>query len=83
MPDTIITVGAATITPEIADTLARMQRNSNEDLNIMIGNISDMKRFFISLNGSDLPPSDILGQLGNIQYIEDYLAGLKTNSNGK
>lgn len=76
----IVTVGEAVVTPEIAETLARMQANDNEDLHNMAGNINELKRFLISLNGSDQEPAEILGVLGDIQYIEDYLKGLTFNS---
>lgn len=76
MPDANVKIGKATITPRIAEVLGRMQENGNEDLQMVIGNISEMKRFFISLNGSDRDPGEVLGQLGNIQYIEDYLLEL-------
>lgn len=76
-PATLITVGAAAITLEIADTLERLQRNDNEDLDTMMDDIADLKRFLIHLNGSGEEAAIILGHLASIQYVEDALLGLK------
>lgn len=80
MPDTVVTIGDACVTEDIAKSLAQMQANGNEDLELMKGNIDDLKRFLIHLNGSDEEPSTILGHLANIQFIEDALDGLKLTS---
>lgn len=77
MTDKVVTVDNACITTDIARTIAQMQANGNEDLELMKGNIDDLKRFLIHLNGSDEEPSTILSHLANIQFIEDVLDGLK------
>lgn len=73
----LIRIGEAAVTPEIAETLTRMQKDDNVDLDGMISDISDLKKFLIHLNGSDEEPATILGHLASIQYIEDALSGLK------
>lgn len=78
MHETIVTIGNACVTDDIARTLAQMQANVNEDLELMKGNIDDLKRFLIHLNGSDEEPATILNHLANIQFIEDALEGLKS-----
>lgn len=77
MPDQLVKVGNAVITPEIANTLCQMQRDENADLDSMIGDITNLKKFLIHLNGSDEDPSVVLGHLASIQYIEDTLTGFK------
>lgn len=74
-----VRIEKAIITPRIAHYLGCLQANDNEDLHMMLGNIIDMKRFFISLQGQDIDANEILGQLGNIQYIEDALKELMYN----
>ena len=77
MPDQLIKVGDAVITSEIANTLCQMQRDDNADLDGMISDIDNLKRFLIHLNGSDEEPSVILNHLATIQNLEDTLAGFK------
>lgn len=70
-----VMIGSATITPEIGHHLGCMQANNNEDIHMMIGQIAEMKRHFISTEGSG-DPREILGYLGYLQYIEDYIREL-------
>ena len=74
-----VIIGKAIVTPNIAYYLGSYQANDNEELRMMLENIIDMKRFFISLQGQDIDANEILGQLGNIQYIEDALKELMYN----
>lgn len=78
-PVETVRIGNAMITPRIAHYLGCFQAKDNEELQMMLGNIIDMKRFFISLQGQDIDANEILGQLGNIQYIEDALKELMYN----
>lgn len=83
MAESVVTIDNACITTDIARTLAQMQANGNEELELMKGNIGDLKRFLIHLNGSGEEPSTILNHLATIQFIEDTLDGLKlTNKPG-
>ena len=56
---------------------------------MMLDNIAEMKRFFISLQGRDVDANELLGYLGYVQYIEDALKELMydetaaKNGNGK
>lgn len=71
-----VKIGNAIITPRVAHYLGCYQANDNEDLRMMLGNIAEMKRFFISLQGRDVDSDELLGYLGNVQFIEDALKEL-------
>lgn len=70
-----VVIGKASITPKISNCLACLQANANEDIHMHLGNIDEMKRFFIGLEGSG-DPKEILGYLGYLQGIEDCLKEL-------
>ncbi|GEM_PF-911215 len=74
-----VRVDNAMITARIAHYLGCLQANDNEDLHMMLGNIAEMKRFFISLQGRDVDANELLGYLGYVQYIEDALKELMYN----
>ena len=69
-------VDNAVITARVAHYLGCPQANNNEDLYMMLDNIAEMKRFFISLQGRDVDANELLGYLGYVQYIEDALKEL-------
>lgn len=87
VPVKTIQVDKAVITARVAQYLGCMQANNNEDILMMLDNIAEMKRFFISLQGRDVDANELLGYLGYVQYIEDNLKELMydeaKNGNGE
>lgn len=75
-----IRVGEAIITDKVAKTLAVLQRNNNEEIDMNLENIGDLKNYLINLDDTDEDAKIILLHLSRIQYLEHYIKDLKVDT---